>query len=956
MTDLYGDGRKEIVVPTFVRYVEALDAAEGQHAEGAWPASFGGTSHAGAVLWDADADGVRDVVVTTYDAELLFFRDDGSRIQRKLSVPKLRVRKDWFKGLDDTTAGIDRDHLTVQEGQLADYDFDYREAEHAQLHDYDNADVKQQLDPNIHGRAPPPPKVHRAPGQPQYDEHVRAPSGGGGGGGSGSAAAGSGAMGSIGETELDDRLADLKAREELAKRAVDEALEAVEATDHPDMETLVFEAATDELSADPDAGKRGVDAAMADASAALEMARKGDKDGARERTKKAALETLEAASHTLEDLADTERTLAQGQQQQQQQQPGAEGDAQDLPAGWIAHVDPATGRTYYERPDGSTQWEKPAAAGSSLRRLLQEGAGEDDDDVGFDLSVEAKAVLSYEGEDDDDDDDDEGEEAEDYSFLNAAHDYYVHRKSALFDYSESDFPGGDHSSQQHWEQYVYVDAHVLCTPVVADVDGDGREELVMSVSYFFDKDTYASPAKRAELGEGVDPAYYVAGGVVVYSLDAQFMAGVPDSMPGYPKWSAHLDLTTDLVQYRAYIYSSPTVADLDGDGEMEIIVGTSVGFVYVLSSADGSAKPNWPLQMGEIQGQVAVGDVNGDGYLEVVAVDARGTVAVFDWRANEVWERHLGALISQGATLGDADGDGRIEVVVGTAAGHVHVLDGATGDSKPNFPFRTFGKIMSPVLMVKLDDRPEVAQQHLVVPSWDGYVYVIDGKEGCADTVDLGENTYAMPLADDLDNNGRMDIVIATMNGAVYALETSSAYDPLKAWTALAHGANGFSPGLGHAGIAATPASRRPRDLTGANFSFEFEIVDNRAAAAGHAPESAPQGPYRVRAALHTAGPGAVALTATFDAPGKYVVMLPMPKERGHGAIVLQMTDVRGLIFTDSFSVSFHTRAHRLYKWVVLLPLTVAVALLLAGSAPNVEKAVLPGGGLPSARGGAHAD
>ena len=55
-------------------------------------------------------------------------------------------------------------------------------------------------------------------------------------------------------------------------------------------------------------------------------------------------------------------------------------------------------------------------------------------------------------------------------------------------------------------------------------------------------------------------------------------------------------------------------------------------------------------------------------------------------------------------------------------------------------------------------------------------------------------------------------------------------------------------------------------------------------------------------------------------------------------------------------SVSFHTRAHRLYKWVVLLPFTVAVALLLAGSAPNVETAVLPGGGLPSARGGAHAD
>ena len=35
---------------------------------------------------------------------------------------------------------------------------------------------------------------------------------------------------------------------------------------------------------------------------------------------------------------------------------------------------------------------------------------------------------------------------------------------------------------------------------------------------------------------------------------------------------------------------------------MEIIVGTSVGFVYVLD-ATGAPRPGWPLQMGEVQGQ-----------------------------------------------------------------------------------------------------------------------------------------------------------------------------------------------------------------------------------------------------------------------------------------------------------------------------------------------------------------
>lgn len=118
------------------------------------------------------------------------------------------------------------------------------------------------------------------------------------------------------------------------------------------------------------------------------------------------------------------------------------------------------------------------------------------------------------------------------------------------------------------------------------------------------------------------------------------------------------------------------------------------------------------------------------------------------------------------------------------------------------------------------------------------------------------------------------------------------------------------------------------------------------------AQETHPQGPYNVRVALHTAGPGAVALTAAFDKPGKYDVMLPVPTQRGHGSILLTMTDASGMRFSDEFTVTFHTRAHRLLKWVVLLPFSVAVAVVLAGNAPNsqAQAALLPGGG------GSHAD
>ena len=42
------------------------------------------------------------------------------------------------------------------------------------------------------------------------------------------------------------------------------------------------------------------------------------------------------------------------------------------------------------------------------------------------------------------------------------------------------------------------------------------------------------------------------------------------------KWQLHLDLSTDTTAFRAHIYSNPTLADLDGDGKLEIIVGTSM--------------------------------------------------------------------------------------------------------------------------------------------------------------------------------------------------------------------------------------------------------------------------------------------------------------------------------------------------------------------------------------------
>jgi hypothetical protein len=59
-------------------------------------------------------------------------------------------------------------------------------------------------------------------------------------------------------------------------------------------------------------------------------------------------------------------------------------------------------------------------------------------------------------------------------------------------------------------RFVYIDPHILCTPAIADIDGDGRDELVVAVSYFFDREYYDEPEHAQEV-QGLDITKYVAG-------------------------------------------------------------------------------------------------------------------------------------------------------------------------------------------------------------------------------------------------------------------------------------------------------------------------------------------------------------------------------------------------------------------------------------------------------------
>lgn len=79
-------------------------------------------------------------------------------------------------------------------------------------------------------------------------------------------------------------------------------------------------------------------------------------------------------------------------------------------------------------------------------------------------------------------------------------------------------------------------------------------------------DAHAPSQAHAPEVAGLQLEKYVASAVVVCNTQSG----------GSERWRTHLDLSTDTTAFRAYMYSSPTVVDVDGDGNMEIIVGTSM--------------------------------------------------------------------------------------------------------------------------------------------------------------------------------------------------------------------------------------------------------------------------------------------------------------------------------------------------------------------------------------------
>ena len=235
-------------------------------------------------------------------------------------------------------------------------------------------------------------------------------------------------------------------------------------------------------------------------------------------------------------------------------------------------------------------------------------------------------------------------------------------------------------------------------PAVADLDGDGYKEIICGSS---------------------------DGHVYVWQHDGKpYLRSPFFSRPGQ------------------MLNCSPTICDLDGDGEKEILVttrNTNLSYIYAIRQ-DGSCVGNFdsnastpaciPYVSNGIEHPLSVGDVNGDGRLEVVAL-GYDCVRIWSDAGELLINRSLPGLLTESyinltcPLLADVDGDDAIDIVF-HQNNLIYALHNDGTDVK-GFPLSAPAKVANGVCVSDMDSD---GKNEIIAADKDGSIcaWKTDGK------------------------------------------------------------------------------------------------------------------------------------------------------------------------------------------------------------------------------------
>jgi hypothetical protein len=272
---------------------------------------------------------------------------------------------------------------------------------------------------------------------------------------------------------------------------------------------------------------------------------------------------------------------------------------------------------------------------------------------------------------------------------------------------------------------------VLSPPLVVDVDGDGSKEIFAGS---YDGNLYA------------------------WRTDGP--PGPPAALPGWP-----------IYQALNGVRSAPAAADLDGNGDLEIVAVVNQGDVNAFH-VDGTMVAGWPFAtpVAGLGSSPAIHDFDGDGRDDVVfgATDSSLYIVRGNGTLLPGWPADVGVRIQSSPVLVDADGDGDLEIFAldrnGLVWGFQHDdQDAIPGpDPLPGWPVATLPADGSPPSPAVADFDDDGSPEIVVAGDGEIAVFRMNGTPFPGTPIVTGVTSANSPVVADLDGDRSFDVLIGT--------------------------------------------------------------------------------------------------------------------------------------------------------------------------------------------------
>ncbi len=271
-------------------------------------------------------------------------------------------------------------------------------------------------------------------------------------------------------------------------------------------------------------------------------------------------------------------------------------------------------------------------------------------------------------------------------------------------------------------EYIATNSWVRCAPVMADLNGDGQDEVVIGAG---NKNLYAFGSQNGSLvmlpGFPVNLGRWIMSTPVVIDSTIYALSGdgrlFAISSRGDTLWIA-IDASL------TYTTSSPVAGDLDGDGLVEIVVATGDGKV---SCVDQLGDIEWSVALPDTNffSTPALADMDEDGYLDVIVAAGSKIYGLNRNGASIPYfpvETKSTIGLQSSPVVGDIDGDGHLDLLIGSPNDLLLGYD-RFGKALPGFPIGAGDTLFSTPALFDLDGDGDI---EVISCSDDGFITVWD--------------------------------------------------------------------------------------------------------------------------------------------------------------------------------------------------------------------------------------